>query len=300
MRSILSKWAPPILIAAALALSAAVSGWLPEQVVLRFDDLLPFTAANPPGPVPRWLILTGMPAGALLLWAGFRLAPTRTGQRVARRMFPAAPDNVTSPEQFDRFGSTYDTIVLGIVALMLGGHMAILAAALGWPAIAARLVPVAIGGSVLLMGNVMPRLWPNWVAGIRTRRTLADPNLWRATHRAFGTAFVLAGLVTIAVGLVAPRLGVLVGLGGIIAASVVGFVASRGARGTASLAAAVLLCATAHGAVSQTQPPRPVEIDPPASVAESAYTFMPLAPSVVPTIAGWINAGPAAAPPPGP
>jgi pimeloyl-ACP methyl ester carboxylesterase len=251
----------------------AASGWLPADVVLSFGDLSRFSPAASPSTAPRFLILYGMPALALVVWAGFRLAPTVTGQRIGRRMFRSAPAEVTSPEQFDRFAGTYDTIVLGVVALLIGGHAAMLAAAFGAHAIAARLVPVVLGGSILLMGNVMPRLRPNWIAGIRTRRTLADPALWRSTHRAFGTAFVVAGLATIAVGLVAPRFGLIVALSGIVAALVVGFVASQRRRDGAALAAVALACTLGKGVGAQAPVPPVVELPTPATVVESAYSF---------------------------
>jgi uncharacterized membrane protein len=76
------------------------------------------------------------------------------------------------------------------------------------------------------MGNVMPRLRPNWVAGVRTKRTLEDPQLWRTTHRAFGTAFVVAGFLTMVVALAAPRYGLVTGLASLMLACIVGAVAS--------------------------------------------------------------------------
>jgi uncharacterized membrane protein len=85
---------------------------------------------------------------------------------------------------------------------------------------------MVLGASLVLMGNVMPRLRPNWVAGLRTRRNLEDPQLWRAAHRAFGAAFVASGILTIAVGLVAPRYGLMTGILAMVASLVVGLVAS--------------------------------------------------------------------------
>jgi uncharacterized membrane protein len=64
-----------------------------------------------------------------------------------------------------------------------------------------------MGLSLIVAGNVMPRVRPNLVAGVRTRRTLTDPELWRATHRLLGIAFVVAGAITVLVGIVAPEFG---------------------------------------------------------------------------------------------
>jgi uncharacterized membrane protein len=106
----------------------------------------------------------------------------------------------------------------------------IVAAALGYPWIATRIVPAVLGGSLILMGNVMPRLRPNWVAGVRTKRTLEDPQLWRATHRAFGTAFVVSGFLTMIVAVGAPRYGLVTGIASLLVSCVVGLIASTRPR----------------------------------------------------------------------
>jgi hypothetical protein len=226
MPSVDRKWLPLLLIAAAAVASAVTYGRLPAMVDVRLQGLLPIDVSETASPVPRWLALSLMPALALLLWAAFRAAPTVAGQRVGRRLFRRAPDAVTSPEQFDRFGKSYDAIVLGVVMLVLGLHAAIITAALGRPELATRIVSAVLGACLILMGNVMPRLRPNWVAGVRTQRTLEDPQLWRTTHRAFGTAFVIAGFLTIIIGVAAPRYGLVTGIASLLVACVVGLVAS--------------------------------------------------------------------------
>jgi SdpI/YhfL family protein len=232
MPSVDRKWLPPVLIAMAAVASLLTYGRLPAMVELRLEGMLPFDVSETADLVPRWLALSLIPALALVLWAAFRAAPTAAGQRVARLLFRGAPDAVTSPEQFERFRPTYDAIVLGVVILVLGVHAAIIAAALEYSAAASRIIPGVLGACLILMGNVMPRLRPNWVAGVRTKRALEDPQLWRTTHRAFGTAFVVSGFLTILVAVGAPRYGLLTGIAGILASCVVGLVASTRPRPT--------------------------------------------------------------------
>lgn len=235
MPSVDRKWMPLALIAAAALASVVTYGKLPAMVDLRLEGVLPFELSEPSDLVPRWLALSGIPLLALALWAAFRAAPTAMGQRVGRLLLRGAPDAVTSPEQFARFEKTYDAIVLGVVVLVLGVHAAIIAGALGYAGVAARIIPAVLGGSLILMGNVMPRLRPNWVAGVRTKRTLEDPQLWRSTHRMFGAAFVVSGVVTMVVGLVAPRYGLVTGIASLMLSLIVGAVASSRARPLASL-----------------------------------------------------------------
>jgi hypothetical protein len=216
-----------VLIAVAIAASAAIYDGLPPAVDIQLGRVLvPFEVSEPDPPLGREGALFLLPAVALIVWAAFRAAPTAAGQRIGRALLRNAPEAVTSTEQFDRFGKTYDTIVLAVVLLLIGVHAAILLLLLGYTAIATRIVPLVFGASLILMGNVMPRLRPNWVAGLRTRRTFEDPQLWRSAHRVFGAAFVVSGALTMVVGIVAPTFGVLTGIAGVAASCVVGFVVS--------------------------------------------------------------------------
>lgn len=254
MPSVDRRWLPPALIAIAAVVSAATYGGLPPMIDLPFHALLPFPLAETAGQAPRWLALSMMPALALIVWAAFRLAPTTAGQRLGRRMFRRAPEAVTSPEQFSRQRATYEAIVLGVVMLLLGFHAAVLAMAWEAPHVAARIVPAVLGASLVLMGNVMPRLRPNWVAGLRTQRLLENPPLWRGAHRVFGTAFVVSGVATILAALVAPQYGLLVGIVSLVVSCIVGFVASTRQGNTATHAALVvlgLLCTSASATPAQ-------------------------------------------------
>ena len=243
MGNAIGRWIPPLLIGAAGIASMMAAPALPATIVIDFERLLPAVAGTSAEAAPRWLVLYSIPALALGVWALFRAFPTRIGERVGRKMYRGAPGSVTSPERFARFGRTYETIVLGVVILLLGVHAGILAAALGAYELAVRVIPAVFGAALIMMGNVFPRLKPNWVAGIRTKHTLADADLWRRTHRSFGAAFVVAGLVTVGAALIAPRFGLIVGLAAVIVACIAGFVVSRPGRVTSDKS-------TMHGTVT--------------------------------------------------
>ncbi len=59
--------------------------------------------------------------------------------------------------------------------------------------IGARAVPVIFGLTLIVIGNLLPRLRPNLVIGIRTSRTLADRGVWARVNRTAGYAAVFAG-----------------------------------------------------------------------------------------------------------
>jgi SdpI/YhfL family protein len=227
MASVARRWLPPALIAGAVVASIMAAHRLPPMLSVDFGGLFPWPTPSS-RLAPRWLALWLLPSVALLAWIGFRLAATIAGQHFGRKLFPTAPDEVTAPEQFDRFGNTYDTIVLAVVLLILGFQAGLLAAAVHANAAAARIIPLVLGGSLVLLGNVMPRLRPNWVAGLRSERLLADPQLWRRANRTFGTAIVASGIITVLAGIVAPSYGLLLGIAGVLVSCCIALIADGG------------------------------------------------------------------------
>jgi uncharacterized membrane protein len=240
MANVDRKWLPPALIVLAVVASTVVFPSLPPMVDAGFDSAFPSGALPPAPPMRRDVVAFGIPALTLIVWSMFTVFRRPAGQRLGRRLFRSAPTEVTSAEQFDRFGNTYETIVLGVVLVLVGVHAAVLAAALNAGGSATRILGISLGVSLVLMGNVMPRLRPNWVAGLRTKRTLEDPQLWRSAHRVFGTALVISGLLTVLVAIAMPRYAFAFGLGALIVSTVVGGVAAT-RRSTSTPATALLL-----------------------------------------------------------
>ena len=207
MGNVVRRWLPVALIVAAVAVAAYVIRDLPDRVAIDLRGLLPFSLEADADTAPRWVAIVAMPALAMVVWLLFSALRSRASLGLTRRLFGNVPEALGEPASVDRFHPTYDTIVLWAVMLVLGVHAGLIAAALGHLTLAPRIISVVIGSSFIAMGNVFPRLRPNLIAGIRTRRTLGDPLLWRATHRVMGVAFVIAGLITVLVGIAAPSFG---------------------------------------------------------------------------------------------
>jgi uncharacterized membrane protein len=229
------KWLPLALIAAAIAVTAFLVRALPSPVTIDLGGLLPFPVEPNGDTAPRWVAILGLPAIATFVWGLFILLRRPVGLRVARRFFPDAPDALADPSTIDRFRATYDAIGLWVVVLVLGVHAGMVAAALGHETLAPRIIVVVMGISLAAAGNVMPRLRPNLLAGVRTHRTLTDPMLWRATHRVLGFAFVIAGTITAIVGLVAPAYGLATAVVTLLAACTIATIGGMRARRTAVL-----------------------------------------------------------------
>ena len=236
MANAVRKWLPPALIVAAIAATGLVVRDLPASVALDLRGVLPFSLEPSADTAPRWVAVAGIPTLAALIWVLFQLGRSRPGLGFTRRLFPGMPAALGDPATIDRFRATYDTIVLWVVVLMLGVHAGMIAAALGHATLAPRIISVVMGVSLIAAGNVMPRLRPNIVAGVRTRGTLTDPRLWRATHRVLGVAFMIAGATTVLVGLVRPSYGLTTAVIGIIVACAIATIGGLRARRTAAAA----------------------------------------------------------------
>src|SRR5439155_19026706 len=65
-----------------------------------------------------------------------------------------------------------------------------------------RVVVVMVGLTFMAIGNLLPRTRPNIAFGVRTKRTLANPQLWQQVHRVGGYATVALGAVILVAGLV--------------------------------------------------------------------------------------------------
>ncbi|MBI5530213.1 MAG: SdpI family protein [Candidatus Doudnabacteria bacterium] len=58
-------------------------------------------------------------------------------------------------------------------------------------------VPTLVGLLLIVIGNYMGKIKPNWFMGIRTPWTMSSENVWNKTHRVGGYAFIFYGLMII-------------------------------------------------------------------------------------------------------
>jgi len=106
-----------------------------------------------------------------------------------------------SPRKFevDSFRATYLYIMIIVVAMMAYCNLLILMSALGSLAGVVLDVSRAVegGGCLLLalMGNVLGKVRRNFFVGIRTPWTIANEQVWNATHRFAARTFFAGGLL---------------------------------------------------------------------------------------------------------
>ena len=219
------KWLPACLVLFAYALSLAVYQRLPGMVPVGLDRLLPF-AEEQPDLVPRAAVALGLPTIALLLLLLLHEAPVSPLGRAAARLLGFGDTaGGRRPVEYHKFAGSYRLIVCWIVMLVLSMHLAVLSNALGWHGEPGTIVGIAFGLALMVIGNVMPRLRPNPVAGIRTARTMADPNLWARVHRMYGAFWVVAGIVVLVVAMTTPRFALIAGVLALLLSSLVAFTA---------------------------------------------------------------------------
>jgi len=194
------QWYPLLLAFIGAAASFAVYPRLPETMVVHWD-----IDGNPNGWMPRAFGAFFGPVFLIAIWQLMRLLP-RIDPREAN---------------YARFAGTYDTIVAAALLLILATHGIVLAVALGYRVPVSRLVPALVGALFVVIGNVMPRVRPNWWAGVRTPWTLSSDRVWARTHRLAGFSMTVAGVVTIVSALVLPaRLGLPVLIAAVVAATI--------------------------------------------------------------------------------
>jgi hypothetical protein len=195
---------PELLVLAVCVISAAAFTQLPPIVAGDASWLLPF--ATPARQAPRIFLAFGIPAVLLVLLAAVRWAESARGNAATARALPAwlARPGGRAPE-YEKFTGSLDVILLCVVSLVVSIHLGFLASALGWHGPTSLLVGLVFGVVLAAMGNVMPRLRPNPIAGLRTEAMLGDPTAWRNAHASFGRLWVVGGALVIVVALVVPR-----------------------------------------------------------------------------------------------
>lgn len=216
------KWMPAVLIAISFAASVLLYSGLTSPVFTGLHKLLPPQFGAGADTIPALVALFGLPTVALLVWALLFEAPvSRLGLAAGRVLF-----NAPAP-RYDVFAPTYRLIVLWAVSLVLSVHLALLAEALQWSIQAGTIVGITLGGGMMVVGNAIPRLRPNAVAGIRTARTMNDPAEWARVHRTFGAVLLAVGIVTVIASIVAPRYALATGLGLLFLSSAAALVTAR-------------------------------------------------------------------------
>lgn len=179
-KTIVLMWLLALLPAAMLALA-----WshLPEQVPMHWGLS---------GTPDRW----GSPAG---LWGLCAIGP------LSALLFHFLPRLDPKRSNYEKFQGKYETAAL-LVQLLMAVMMGVTLSESLWPGRldVARVICLAVGGLLLVLGNLMGKVRSNWFFGFRTPWALSDPDVWNKTQRLGGWVFFLSGGLLILLALLAP------------------------------------------------------------------------------------------------
>ncbi|MBI3081461.1 MAG: SdpI family protein, partial [Gemmatimonadetes bacterium] len=155
------------------ALAAAASAWayprLPPRVAIHWS-----LSGQPDGYGSKLLAAVLLPLMILAM----------------RGLLSVLPRIDPKGENYPKFASTYWLIFNGVIVFFGVIHLAVLAYGLGAPVRMDRVVAAGVGVLLIVIGNYITRVEPNWFIGIRTPWTLSSDRVWRRTHRVGGWILV--------------------------------------------------------------------------------------------------------------
>lgn len=174
---------------AAVSWMAVVSAWAYGRVPADAAVPIHWNAAGEVDGYAGRLVALGFP---VLLGAGLLAVLTLLPRLEPRRT------------NLQRSAGAYRAIATTSIGFVVVLHGFVVAVALGASLDATRVLGIAVGMLLVLVGNWMPKVRSNWFVGIRTPWTLSSESTWRRTHRVGGRLFVGGGLLMAITALVAP------------------------------------------------------------------------------------------------
>jgi immunity protein, SdpI family len=94
---------------------------------------------------------------------------------------------------YQSFIGAYNVIRITLVVFMAALYGVTVIAAFGRPIDVGTLVPLGVGALLVVLGNLLGKIRPNWFVGVRTPWTLSSKLSWTKTHRLAGWVFIALG-----------------------------------------------------------------------------------------------------------
>ena len=135
-----------------------------------------------------------------------------------------APKLDPKRRNFPMHANEYWVVTNALLFFLAATHVMVVGYNLGWAIDINVMMGIGLGLLFMVLGNVLTRIRPNWIFGVRTPWTLSSDVAWREAHRVAGYGFVLAGLCVLVTALIRPKVVFIVmisGIGGAALAAVV-------------------------------------------------------------------------------
>jgi uncharacterized membrane protein len=197
-----TEWPHWLLIALLVALAAANWSSAPDRIPVHWGF-----SGQPDRFGGRFEGLLSMPLVAIGIYLLLLLLP-----RVdpGRANYPA-------------FAGTYATLRLAVLVMIAAIDVMILLAMRGHHVEVGAWISLLVGGLMVVVGNLLGKVRPNWFVGVRTPWTLSSKRAWTGTNRLGGWLFVIGGILMMATAAVRAPWAMLT-VAGFLAAGVCGLV----------------------------------------------------------------------------
>lgn len=107
-------------------------------------------------------------------------------------------------KNYDLFKGPFKIVRISITLFVAAIFFVIAFVGLGHKLSVAKISLCGVILLMLVMGNYIGNVKPNWFVGIRTPWTLDNPEVWRKTHRMAGKLWVASSAVMLLLGIIVP------------------------------------------------------------------------------------------------
>lgn len=192
-----------------------ILNWRAELIQLALIGAMFIVAAvawaNVPDRIPVHWNIRGEVDGYGGRFTGLLLLPLVTLGMYALLLFLPRLD--PGYANYRAFAGAYNLIRISLVVFLAMLYCVTVLAALGNRIDVGTIVTLGVGGLLVVLGNVMGKIRPNWFVGVRTPWTLSSKLSWNKTHRLAGWMFVVMGVLIALTGLVGSDTFLFVTLG---------------------------------------------------------------------------------------
>ena len=141
-------------------------------------------------------------------------------------LFNVFPRFDPKSERYGEFSNAF-LIMRNVVLLILLIAFAIsIFINLGYKIDIGTILTAAISIMIIVIGNYLGKVKPNWFIGIRTPWTLSSENVWNKTHRLGSRLFVIVGVCALITVWIKPAIAMIIFIGGVGCSSLYVFVYS--------------------------------------------------------------------------
>lgn len=129
-------------------------------------------------------------------------------------------------ESYIKHEKSYYITTSIIVIFFIIIHWITIGIALGIPISIGKIVPILTGSMLIIFGNYMSQVRPNFFFGIRTPWALSNEYVWRKTQRFGGYSFIVSGIIIISSTLLTQKISFILIIISIFGVSIASYIFS--------------------------------------------------------------------------